>query len=321
MSSESEVRGGALALRTDQAQWDDRQRAALAQLGLVDVPDGDLAVFLHVCQRTGLDPFARQIHMIGRREKRRDGTYGMKYTIQTGIDGLRVIAARTGKYLGRGGPWWCGEDGQWRDAWLPTAPPAAARACVFRAGEQEPTYGVALWREYAQTGQDGRPQALWAGKPAHMLGKVAEAIALRAAFPQDMGGLYTDDEMPARHTATVTARGTATAAVQDTAHQVLAVAGAERPRHQDWDSLDAAFVEWYAVNGASDSGWPARLKEISRLLGRTVTKGGQMTRDEVLTVAERLAAQTATAADAAYMHSQQDTAPAVEVIDAEVIEE
>ena len=58
--------GSALTIQDGQEFWSAHQLAALVQLGVKDAPNGDLAVYFHQCQRTGLDPFARQIYMIGR---------------------------------------------------------------------------------------------------------------------------------------------------------------------------------------------------------------------------------------------------------------
>jgi phage recombination protein Bet len=80
--------------------------------------------------------------------------------------------------------------------WLESEPPAAARCLVYVKDYTHPVVGIALWSEYAQIGRDGKPQALWASKPALMLAKCAEALALRKAYPQDLSGLYTTDELP-----------------------------------------------------------------------------------------------------------------------------
>ena len=180
--------GSTLTLTADQEWWNDKQIAALRQLGVDRASNGDLAVFMHVAQRTGLDPFARQIYMIERQGKQ---------TIQTGIDGFRLVARRAvdraGESLAIGGGEWCGTDGVWRDVWLDSEPPAAARVTVKRNGHE--FVGVALFREYAQTKRDGNLMAQWATRPAGMLAKCAEALALRKAFPLDLAGVYTDDEM------------------------------------------------------------------------------------------------------------------------------
>lgn len=182
--------GSSLTLTSDQEFWNDRQVAALAQLGVDKATKGDLAVFMHVAQRTGLDPFARQLYMIERQGKQ---------TIQTGIDGFRLVARRavdrSGESLAISGGEWCGSDGQWADVWLPDGPPAAARVVVRRSGHE--FVGVALFREYVQTKRDGNPAAQWSTRPAGMLAKCAEALALRKAFPLDLAGVYTDDELGA----------------------------------------------------------------------------------------------------------------------------
>ena len=114
----------ALAIQPEQKKWDDAQLAALRQIGLTDAPAGDLALFLHYSQRTGLDPFSRQIYMIGRWDSRLGGN---RYTIQSSIDGLRIIAQRSGEYAGQTQPMWSGADGIWRDVWLEPTPPRPRR--------------------------------------------------------------------------------------------------------------------------------------------------------------------------------------------------
>lgn len=229
-----------LAITTDQTYWTAQQLSALKSLGLAQADAGDLAFFFHQAQRTGLDPFARQIYMINR---------GGKYGIQTSIDGFRIIAQRSGEYAGQVGPFWCGEDGVWVDVWLKATPPIAAKVGVYRSNFDEPLYAVAKWDSYSQPNNP-----IWRKMPDLMLAKCAESLALRKAFPNDMSGLYTDEEMSQAEAVEVKPP------VQRVELKAIQTAPTFDAAAIDWDVLSTAVQTLDSVEGVKKM-WVAR-KEI-----------------------------------------------------------
>jgi phage recombination protein Bet len=159
--------------------WTPEQTQLISTTIAPGCSNDELRLFAYACQRTGLDPFSKQIYAIKR---------GGKMTIQAGIDGLRSIAERTGQLDGSE-TFWCGEDGIWADVWLSSKPPAAAKTIIHRKGSTHPFVGVARFADY------NAGQGLWSKMPAAMIAKCSEALALRKAFPADLSGVYSTDEM------------------------------------------------------------------------------------------------------------------------------
>jgi phage recombination protein Bet len=181
----------------------------------VGTTDDELRLFLNVSKRMQLDPFARQIFAV----KRYDSQQGRDVmSTQVSIDGFRLVADRTGKYAGQLGPQWCGEDGVWKDVWLSRKSPAAARVGVLRSDFQGPLWAVARFDAYAQTKRDGSLTMMWATKGDIMIAKCAEALALRKAFPNELSGVYSSEEMEQAANEPPPAR--ASVAERDRAHVV-----------------------------------------------------------------------------------------------------
>ena len=273
MTELAHVPSSPLAIAGGQEFWSDKQLAALKQIGVDRASNGDLAVFMHVCQRTGLDPFARQIFMIERQGKQ---------VIQTGIDGMRLVARRAvdraGESLSISGAIWCGPDGVWTDVWVSDRPPAAARVTVTRGGGE--FTAVVLFEEYAQRKRDGELTQMWATRPAGQLAKCAEALALRKACPQDLSGVYSDDEL-ARDTRPATVSAVAQAVHHEPEPTVAP--GMLDPRSSKGRHMFAALGSIDVTDKAN------RLAYVSGVVGRPITTSAELTEaeaDEVIEAAE-----------------------------------
>lgn len=148
----------------------------------------ELKLFLYQSQLTGLNPLTRQLYCIHRNVKQ-GANWVKKMTIQTSIDGFRVIAERSGTYGGQSEPIFTYD----KEGKL-----VSCKVSVFRFRENvryEAAVGIAYWDEYAPKNNEGKVTGMWAKMEHTMLAKVAESLALRKSYPQDLSGLYTSEEM------------------------------------------------------------------------------------------------------------------------------
>ena len=153
--------------------------------------DDELQIYVNFCNRKQLDPMSGQVHAVMRWDPKAKREV---MSIQTGIDGFRIMAQRSGQFDGMEVEL-CGEDGKWVETWLARTPPSAARCRVYRLDRSRPSVAIAYWDAYAQTKRDGKLNQRWAKGGPNMLSKCAEALAIRMAFPVEVGGVYSAEEM------------------------------------------------------------------------------------------------------------------------------
>lgn len=271
---------GTLAIQPDQSIWTREQRAVLASMGVdEECTNAELAGFLHLCQRRDLDPFLKQVYLIGRNDKR----VGRKvFTPQTGIDGFRVIARRAADKSGIDYEYedtvWFDQDGRQHEVWLTNEPPVAARVVVIRNGKR--FSGVARYAAYVDRDRDGNPKNQWKSSPDGQIEKCAEAKALRRAFPEDLGGMYSDvemehldDEQPREVIPGETIRDTVAAngTGEDTPAEGMA---SKKQRNQ--------IVQLLSAKGITD---PVRaLAYMSQIIDRDISKSEELTGAEAAQV-------------------------------------
>lgn len=176
--------------RTDRGLvFTEEQRRILLDTFANGATEAEFSALVEVAQKRNLDPFKREIFFV----KRWDASKGREvWATQVSIDGLRLMAERSGLYDGQDEPVF--EYGS------NPAIPLLCRVRVYRKDWTRPAVGVARWEEYVQTTRDKqsgqtRPNTMWAKMGHTMLAKCAEALAIRKAFPESAAGLHTDDEM------------------------------------------------------------------------------------------------------------------------------
>jgi phage recombination protein Bet len=162
-------------------EWNDRRIQFIRDNFANGAPGPEFDAFIQICKRRGLSPEEKQIYLIPRKGK---------WTPQTSIDGSRLIAERSGVYAGSDEAVF-EESGQRLLNGNGKPYPLKATVTVWKivAGVRCPFTSSAHWDEY-NSGEN-----LWITMPHVMLAKCAESQALRKAFPADLSGLYTVEEM------------------------------------------------------------------------------------------------------------------------------
>lgn len=136
----------------------------------------EFMLFMHQVKRLGLDPFAKQVHFV---------KYGSNPgTVIVGVDGFRIVAARTGKHDGTERGVHRNDKGEIVAGW----------AKVYRKDWTHPAFETVPFKEYFKAGKPGYPSN-WEKMPETMIKKVAEVAALRMAFPDVLSGVYAQEEM------------------------------------------------------------------------------------------------------------------------------
>lgn len=160
-------------------RWTEHQRKILASLN-PDADDEAIDLLENAASAYGLDPFRRQLCLLGHFDKRLNKK---RWSILTTIDGLRAIANRTGQHAGTTDPAFDND----------TKPTRATVTVTKLVGPVKAEFSAtARWNEYYPGDLAG---IMWRRMPCVMLGKCAEALALRKGFPEEMAGLYSKEEM------------------------------------------------------------------------------------------------------------------------------
>lgn len=175
---------GELAKTDGALRFTSEQEAMIRDSYANGATEEEFAVLLEIAKVRRLNPLLRQIHFVKRWDKDKNRYV---WSAQVSIDGLRAVAERTGLYNGQDEPEYGPKNAQ--------GFPEFAKVRVYRKGWDRPVVGVAYWAEFVQVNQYGKPTKFWANMPYNQLAKCAESLALRKAFPEDCGGLYTDSEM------------------------------------------------------------------------------------------------------------------------------
>jgi len=147
------------------------------------------------CKSRKLDPMKKPCHIVPMRVKdSRSGNYEWRDVVMPGVYELRTTAMRTGEYMGHSKP----EYGPPVEYAGVTAPEYCELE-IYRwhpGSKTKIAFPVRVYfRESVATDKNGNANQRWAKAPIQMLTKCAESAGLREAFPDEIGGEMSAEEM------------------------------------------------------------------------------------------------------------------------------
>lgn len=155
------------------------------------------------CKARNLDPMKKPCHIVQMEVKdSRTNQYIWRDVVLPGIYEYRTTAQRTGECLGHSEP----QYGPVTD-FNGVQAPEWASMIVYRWNQQaqlKTEYPVRVYfAEVVARKRDGTPNARWVRAPIQMLTKCLEAAGLREAFPEEIGGEPTAEEMEGQRAITI----------------------------------------------------------------------------------------------------------------------
>lgn len=192
------------------AAYAERQIALIRRTVAKDCNNDEFDMFIWTAKHLGLDPLRKQVYCFVYNKDKPDKR---KMTIVTGIDGFRTIADRTGGYRpDEDEPTYEIDQGQKSPINPIGLVKATVRVYKFSHGDWHKVTASVYWDEYAPVKEEwaynnetGRREPSgkktldtsgnWGKMPRLMLAKVAEALALRKAWPDSFANVYAQEEV------------------------------------------------------------------------------------------------------------------------------
>ncbi|WP_234407610.1 phage recombination protein Bet [Pseudomonas bohemica] len=222
--------------------------------------DASIKMVIGYCQATGLDPMQKPVHIVpmkvstGQKDQYGNDIKANRDVVMPGIGLYRINASRTGQYAGVSEPeygptralefqkevWVDGPTGKRQKTFIQTSIeyPEWCRVTVDKLVDGQICHFTATeyWLEnYAEKGDSGAPNTMWAKRPRGQIAKCAEAQALRKAFPE-VGSAPTAEEM----------EGKAMETVRDISPQPAAKQEPEAKKAFDQDKFEEKIPAWQA---------------------------------------------------------------------------